>query len=404
MNDFQCEHCKNILKSKSSLHHHIKTNKKCIQIRNQILNNVNLLVYIYECKNCNYKTNNKQHLNRHQEKCIVNIPNITLEKYNYEISLKNTYIDCITKQFNEKQINFETQLKEKDKMIESLQQTIAKIAEQPKIVTTTNNTNQTTKNTLHQDTYLVLNLNKDNIKKIVDDQYSLRHYYRGLDGVAEFCYDNIICDNEGNCRGNVSDASRGTLIYKNDKGDVVRDHGCASLMEVIYPPVFNKSTEYMRSEMEKHKNIITTKEGEERTNAKYMEEINKESFLAIKDMKEDNKIKKFRDPLIKNIITKKKRKVDIEKEKENEREKEKRIKEEKEREEKEQEERWYKLNEEEKMRILQEEEDENIPQDIIDRDNRIIDEIEKESKYLILQKVEGIVPLVRPTGSSKKVL
>jgi hypothetical protein len=395
---FECDYCHSILKTKYSLNTHLKTNKKCLALQ------FNKIEYKYECDNCIYKTNEKQKINQHKNHCHFKIQNKKKSEILRENEIKMNSLEI--KLDENKNI-----LKEKDKQIEdykkqiqTLQETIAKIAEQPKIVnqTNNNNTNQITKNTLHQDLHLTLNLDKDIVKKTVEEKYTLGHYYKGSEGVAKFCYDNILCNEKGECKAGIADANRGTIKYKNNAGNIVKDPGCTTLIDLLYPPVIDKSTKFLKSEMEKHMKIMEEKGGMERVNAEAMNQYNQLIFLEIKEM-QNNKIKKFRDPLIKQVLNKdntfrdivplgsqmveennkllvqiieekslelldykKEENVDhsgvescgVEEYKEKKEKKEKKV-----------------------YRTIAEE-IEDVPQEIIDRDNRILDEIDKQSKYV----------------------
>jgi hypothetical protein len=379
---FECEHCHNILKTKYILENHLKNNKSCLKLRNETQEKN---IYKYLCDNCDYKTINKSNFNRHKINCIKKT-NTSLIKTptEYELLLKEKDI-----QLQEKN----KQLEDYKKQIEKLQETIAKIAEQPKIVTTTNNTNQTlTKNTLHQDLHLTLNLDKDIVRKQVEEKYTLGHYYKGPEGVAKFCYDNILCDEKGECRAGIADANRGTIKYKNNAGNIVKDPGCTTLIDLIYPPVFDKSTKFLKSEMEKHMKIIEEKEGMERVNAEAMNQYNQSIFLDIKEMQNNNKIKRFRDPLIKQVLNKDNMIISsIKNNTEGKLEEEKLINNDMKEEEEYKEEEIEYYPEIENKKVYNEgrrvyrtiaEEIEDVPQEIIDRDNRILDEIDKESKYV----------------------
>ena len=63
----ECNFCKSILKSVSSLNYHIKNNKKCLEIQSKTIGNINSA--LIECEYCG-KTfaNIKKHINICKEK------------------------------------------------------------------------------------------------------------------------------------------------------------------------------------------------------------------------------------------------------------------------------------------------------------------------------------------------
>ncbi len=59
----QCEYCDKTLSSVSSLNLHLKTNKACIQIREE--NNIPVEKIVFECKSCKTSFTSKQNLDKH---------------------------------------------------------------------------------------------------------------------------------------------------------------------------------------------------------------------------------------------------------------------------------------------------------------------------------------------------
>jgi hypothetical protein len=304
---FECEYCNNILKTKYSLNVHLKSNKKCLMIRNP--NNIN---FLHICEYCDYKTNQKENYLSHLNNCK------NMKIFNSKLNIehkKEKEINEITQKLDKEKIkniilmekieDRDIQINDYKKQIETLQQTIVRIAEQPKNITNNNNqTNTNMKNTVNNTLQLVFALDSEEVKRKVEEKYLIGHHYKGLEGVAKFCYDNILCNEKGECMLGVSDKTRSTLIYKNKHEQLVRDHGCIELIDMLYPPVLDKSSTFFKDEMKRNEEIMNTKKGKEKTDAIYMDQQNKDMFLEIRKMKRD-KINKFREPLIKNILTNK---------------------------------------------------------------------------------------------------
>ena len=89
----ECKFCNNILKNLNSLNYHIKNNKKCLEIQNQISDNVDSSLTI--CKFCDKSfTKINNHLNickkKHSsEKNVLNEEIEELKKENQELKKEN---------------------------------------------------------------------------------------------------------------------------------------------------------------------------------------------------------------------------------------------------------------------------------------------------------------------------
>lgn len=235
-----CEYCNKNFTSKSSLNIHKSKAKYCLKIQYNLgllkdnniqdinIENINaesIDDIKFTCNVCKKKLSNKINLIGHLEKiCLQGIFNNTL-KINELIKEKDNIINE-----KEKEINFlkninnvydkeNYALKEINKVLEIDHELLHDIAKQPKIVNnTTNNMNKTLN--------LVSALNfsdKNHIKSIIDNNYSLDYILSGQKGCAKFAFENIIKDENGNLKYICSDASRHVYKYKDEYGNIQKD-------------------------------------------------------------------------------------------------------------------------------------------------------------------------------------
>ena len=114
----ECNFCKSILNSVSSLNYHIKNNKKCLEIQSKTIGNINSA--LIECEYCSKKfANIKKHLSICKEKKKDN-EKLILE-YEKKIQELKEYI-----------IKLETE----NNIYKKDHETISDIAKQPKIYLT----------------------------------------------------------------------------------------------------------------------------------------------------------------------------------------------------------------------------------------------------------------------------
>ena len=108
---FSCEYCNKSFSSSSNLNSHLKTNKKCIEIR--LANNTNtqeIKIDCFECEFCNKSFSKKYNLNIHLKTCKVK--NFIQEENNENNRLKEEI-----KVLKEKQLKHEYELSLKDEQL-----------------------------------------------------------------------------------------------------------------------------------------------------------------------------------------------------------------------------------------------------------------------------------------------
>ena len=231
-----CEFCNKSFSSTSNLNSHLKTNKKCIEIR--LINNNNnkqdIEIECFECEFCNKNFSKKYNLNIHLKTCKVK--NFIQEENNENNTLKEEI-----KLLKEKQLKHEyelslkeEQLKSKDeqlkyalKSLEKKEQEYTELLNSFKSIkvggksTTNNTTNNTTVNNYNvQFDKMVDNLlifSPENIKNSINNinGHDLV-YLNNFDGEKNFSSEFVKCIKDLTF---CTDTSRGSLIVKKEDGN-----------------------------------------------------------------------------------------------------------------------------------------------------------------------------------------
>jgi hypothetical protein len=242
-----CQYCNKTFSSSSNLNTHIKTSKKCIELRST--NETNIKTEIYPCEFCNKNFSTKQNLLTHLNICkqkeikeildtvkpvTTNITDISKElailkeeniilkeknlKYEYEINLKNEHIKMKDEQLK----NALKSIEKKEQEYAELLNSFKSIKSSGKSTTnnTTNNNNTTVNNYNVQFDKMVEKLlifSPENIKNSINkiNGYDLV-YLNNFDGEKNFTSEFVKCiKNLTFC----TDTSRGSLIVKKEDGN-----------------------------------------------------------------------------------------------------------------------------------------------------------------------------------------
>ena len=230
-----CEFCNKNFSNKSNLQYHKRTNKSCIAIQVETVENTEITSFV-NCEFCGKESFTKQTIKTHYTRCMKkkdkDIKQLLLEK-NEEIKKllsekkeKDKEIKKLTKKDEEnKKI-----LSEKDEENKKLQiriveletenkiylqdrEVIQKIAMQPKLSTTTNNDNRIRINNNFFD-------NPEKIKQMVNEKLTKEYICDGQKGVAQFAYDTLLKDDDGNMNYICSDPSRHIFKFYNSEGNI----------------------------------------------------------------------------------------------------------------------------------------------------------------------------------------
>ena len=235
-----CDFCKKSFKTQITLKKHIKSAKYCLSLQKQEDDedeDDNDDIKEYTCEGCSKIFTNKRNTILHTENCMeLKIKNIR-DKYENEIK-------SIRKEYDNK-ISI---LEEKLEIYKSDHECVQEIAKQPKINNTINN------KYLHITPFI---LKEGEIARKVKYNFTEEMFLDGQQGVADFTYNNILKDDNGESKYICNDMNRGNFIYKDDKGEMKTDYKADKLINMIYKPVVEKSEILKNSIIAKNDNIET---------------------------------------------------------------------------------------------------------------------------------------------------
>jgi hypothetical protein len=213
-----CNFCDKTLNSIITLRYHQKNAKKCLEIqKNQEQNIMSALV---SCEYCNKefsKSSLKSHFISCKKKLKVDkekeIDNLkfeleNLKKYSSE-EIENLKFE------NNNLKNIISKLEAENKIYLQDHNFVKTMAAQPKI-TTTNNTNKIKINNNFFD-------NPEKIKQMIEQKLNKEYISDGQKGVAQFAYDTLLKDEEGNMNYICSDPSRHIFKFQNSEGNIEKD-------------------------------------------------------------------------------------------------------------------------------------------------------------------------------------
>ena len=217
----ECEFCKKILNSISSLNNHKKTTKYCLEIQGK------KEVIEFICQICNKTFTSKQMLNKHIKSCTSKNINNDYIKELEQLKEENKKLKEENEQLKKEKENLE--LRTELKIIKSLNEKndmfIKDIAIQPKF--NTNTTNKILNITSS------LDLNKDKIKDILLTEFDKEYILDGQKSLAHFTLNNILKDENGNLSYICTDPSRQIFKYKDTTGEIIKDIKATKLTNVL---------------------------------------------------------------------------------------------------------------------------------------------------------------------------
>ena len=226
----ECEFCKKSLSTLSNLNYHKKTNKLCqnIQLENNKDNIVSLLtscefcdkIFTFQTLKVHHKTCKKKTTHDHEkEKKEIETKSLIekINQQNKEIEEKKKEIKILSDRIIE--------LETANKIFSKDHDEIIKIANKPKNITTTNN------NILNNTNF---NFNDpQKVKLMIDSKLTKNHIVDGQKGVAQFAYDTILKDDNGNMNYFCTDTSRGMFRFQNAKGEFEKDVKAKKLTSML---------------------------------------------------------------------------------------------------------------------------------------------------------------------------
>ena len=217
----ECKFCNKNFTTISNLNYHMKNNKKCLEIQqnqNQNDNNVS-------CDFCKKNFSNKS-LKVHLRICKIKKEKEINDIINEKDDLLNEKDDLL----NEKDVIIEElknrilKLETENDIYKNDHDFVKNMAAQPK---TTNNNNNKIR---------VMNNffdNPEKVKQIVNDKLTQEHICDGQKGVAQFAYDTLLKDNDGNINYFCTDPSRSIFKFQNSEGETEKDVKAMKLTNML---------------------------------------------------------------------------------------------------------------------------------------------------------------------------
>jgi hypothetical protein len=222
---YDCKLCDSTFSSKSTLNHHQKTAKYCIQ-KQYIETN-------FSCSGCKKVLSSKKRLETHTTTCREYSLNVQKEKYEVELKEKDKKLQQI---INEKDIEinrFQQIINEKDKRITDLEDRmhslLVKAVSRPTVTTNTDNRIQQTIN---------------NLIPLTDDHLTEQAEFLTLDHIKQGAlgYANFACDYALKDRITCVDIARRKIKYKNSDGQIVTDPEMNVLSRKLFTSIKDKNT------------------------------------------------------------------------------------------------------------------------------------------------------------------
>ena len=222
---YECEHCKNTFKTKSSLNQHQNHAKYCLELRDKQITQSRG----HHCEWCNKLFTRQYDLCNHRKICKEQISH--LKKELKEVLIKIELLKQDLKDSNKERDFYKNLYEKKDN-------DITEMAQRPTTnVTTTNNT----RNNLV--IMSPLDLSPQRIKDIVENSFAIEHFNDGQKGIANFAVDFILRDEEGNIVYRCGDCTRQTFRYKDVYDQIKKDIKAQKLTKILAPEIKWKTTQ-----------------------------------------------------------------------------------------------------------------------------------------------------------------
>ena len=217
----ECKFCNKNFTTISNLNYHMKNNKKCLE-SHEVQKNDNILKPCDFCKKNFSNKSLKVHLRIckiKKEKEINDIINEKDDLLNEKDDLLNEK-DAIIEEMKNRILELETE----NKIYKNDHDFVKNMAAQPK---TTNNNNK----------IRIMNNffdNPEKVKQLVDEKLTQDHICDGQKGVAQFAYDTLLKDDDGNINYFCTDPSRSIFKFQNSEGELEKDIKAIKLTNMLF--------------------------------------------------------------------------------------------------------------------------------------------------------------------------
>ena len=262
----ECSFCNNNFSSISVLNRHLRTNKKCLKIQNNLTDNI-VDKRLFECEFCNKELSSKQTL-----------------KYHIDICKKkhDTMIVVRKQEDDEKYNNLQQQVLELKK---ELEETKKRPTNMNNITINTNIDNSTHHNYGNIMTYMT----KELVQETFEKNYTLQDFFGSQKALAEFTTRNFLMG-KNKALYLCTDKSRKRFIYTDDEQNEIEDLNAAILIKLIskgfgtVEKLYKKESTILKSRLSRfEKDDYTEMVIETREQIKKLEEVYKQIINIIKE-------------------------------------------------------------------------------------------------------------------------
>lgn len=222
--DLKCEFCNKSFSNISNLRYHKKTNKKCQLIQNKDIKD-EIESSFMNCEFCN-KLFTTQILKSHHKNCKKK-SDFEINELKKLLNEKDEEINNLRNEKDEEISNLRlriTELETQNKIYLQDRELVQKLALQPKNTTTNNNDNRINNNFFDD---------PERIKRMINEKLNEDYVCDGQKGVAQFAYDALLKDEDGNKNYICSDPSRQIFKFKNSEGNVEKDFKAIKLTNML---------------------------------------------------------------------------------------------------------------------------------------------------------------------------